>query len=343
MASLTKFIKQRFDRAPALPPFAPVFASARHYREAFTDKHYIDDGPYMTIGQEWEYYRPLQLQLQSVGYMSQWRRAWMLSGRWDGSGDDLYELSLPPVEVPADYLDPAPLGYPTALLFLLDVPIYEHGVAGRHVHVTPVLRDAPAAKALKCSAPLMAARIEYRGGSIVPVFRESISRYSYFTDRIEDSHYAAVNRNPEDSGKPFTIEIRTAETPPIIAGIGAWTAFNAMRGRPPRACEYADRISFYSHLANEACRDEYCRDLLEAYRQLIEERGVYIQSWRSFKPMYEFIDNHVAHLIDVAESMRSVEVKRLGRNRATCYRCNNMPDDIMDMLPTTYERLLEAL
>jgi len=343
MPSLTEFAKQRFARGPALPPFAPVFASMRHYREAFTDAHYIDEGPRMTVGQEWEYYRPLQLQPQSMGYMALWRRAWMLSGHWDGSGEDLYELSLPPVDVPADYLDPSPLGYPTALLFLLDVPIYEHGVAGRHVHVTPVLSDAPASKALRCSAPLMAARVEYRNGSITPVFRESISRYSYFVDRIEESHYAAVNRNPADSGKPLTIEIRTAETPPIISGIGAWVAFNAMRGRPPRACEYADRISFYSHLADEACRDEYCRDLLEAYRQLIEERGVYIQSWRSFKPMYEFIYNHVAHLIDVAESMRSVEVKRIGRNRATCYRCNNMPDDIMDVLPTTYERLLEAL
>jgi hypothetical protein len=343
MPSLTEFAKQRFARGPALPPFAPVFASMRHYREAFTDAHYIDEGPRMTVGQEWEYYRPLQLQPQSMGYMALWRRAWMLSGHWDGSGEDLYELSLPPVDVPADYLDPSPLGYPTALLFLLDVPIYEHGVAGRHVHVTPVLSDAPASKALRCSAPLMAARVEYRNGSITPVFRESIIRYSYFVDRIEESHYAAVNRNPADSGKPLTIEIRTAETPPIISGIGAWVAFNAMRGRPPRACEYADRISFYSHLTDEACRDEYCRDLLEAYRQLIEERGVYIQSWRSFKPMYEFIYNHVAHLIDVAESMRSVEVKRIGRNRATCYRCNNMPDDIMDVLPTTYERLLEAL
>jgi hypothetical protein len=51
----------------------------------------------------------------------------------------------------------------------------------------------------------------------------------------------------------------------------------------------------------------------------------------------------VAHLIDVAESMRSVEVKPVGRNRATCYRCNNMPNDVMDALPATYERLLEVL
>jgi len=43
--------KQRFARAPALPPFAPVFASIRHYREAFTDKAYSEDGPYMTVGQ----------------------------------------------------------------------------------------------------------------------------------------------------------------------------------------------------------------------------------------------------------------------------------------------------
>ena len=341
---ITKFMpKQKFARAPALPPFAPVFASPQYYRSLFTDRAYLDEGPYMSIGQEWEYYRPLQIQPQTAGYMTSWRHAWLLSGHWDGSGEDLYELSLPPVEMPADYLDPAPLGYPTALLFLLDVPIYEHGVAGRHVHVTPVLRDAPVAKALKCAAPLMAAHIEYRGGPITPVFRTSLNRYSYFVDRIEDTHYAAVNRNPADPGKPNTIEIRTAETPPIIAGIGAWVAFNVMRGKSLQACEYADSISFYSRLANEACRDEYCRDLLEAYRQMIENKGTYIQSWRSFKPMYEFVHNHIAYLIDLVDSMRSVRIEPIGSNRASCYRCNNMPNDIMDMLPTTYERLIEAL
>jgi len=327
-----------------------MFASVRRYQEAGFTRSVGGRGfrrHIITIGQEWEYWRgyesrPLTTRLS---YEQAWVKAFLLSGHFDASGEDLYELSIPPVAVPYDLLDVYPFAVQTALLFVADIPIAQNGVSGRHVHISPaVRRQSGVRRALSCAAPFFAALAQQHGSSIAFVFRESVTRYSVVHDSVGDSHYDAVNVNPADSMKPVTLEIRHAETPPLVAGIGAWILYRLLSGAEFQACSQVQMHSgalftappgFFAAIAKEICRDEYCREVVETYGSIVEQG--YRQSWRAVRPMYPFFEHAVARLLDVIAEMRNDKVRRTD-DGYSCYRCDGIYLDAPDEM--RYEQFL---